>query len=340
MKRIAIIVLLISIFLSGTSYGYVVVLIYHKVGNPKSPSTNVSINRFRKQMKYLKVHHYSVIPLKRLIRLLRHKQSLPQKAVVITFDDGYKSVFNNAFPIIKKYGYPATVFLPTEAIEKHYPAYMTLREIKEMMKYHIDFQSHSYAHAHMAYLKKGETIQEYKAWITQDLKKSISFFKRYLGYKPIAFAFPYGDYNRILIRIAKKLGFECLLTQDIGSVGRYTPLTMIPREPILGKYWATMRHFRWVLSLEPLSLKRRYPPVGIISGKPEFIGATVRDLRRYKNFMVYTTLNGWQKAKIKDNLVYVKHFTIDTPKDRLGIMAINRTTGREAMRLWMVINQH
>ena len=344
MKKI--IILLFITVLFSISYkaeaNNVVVLIYHKIGNPKSPTTNVSIKRFGEQMEYLKAHRYNVIALKKVIDILKHHQDLPEKGVVITIDDGYKSVYKNAFPILKKYHYHFSVFLPTESIQYHYPAYMNLKEIKEMMCYGADFESHSYAHAHMAYPKKGMSMQSYRLWIRKDLEKSILFFENRFGYKPVALAFPYGDYNKILIETARNLGFECLLTQDMGSVDENTPLWLIPREPVLGKYFSTMEHFKKILNLKNLDIKTRYPEMGILNGRHIIIGAKIADINKYKKntFMIYTTVCGWQKAAINKDIVYINtNNCLNKKKVRIGIKAREKNSNRNAMNMWMVINR-
>ncbi len=344
MKKVAIFIF--AAILLSMSYnagaGNVVVLIYHRIGNPKYPTTNVSVKRFREQMKYLKVHHYNVIALKELIYDLKHHHHLRKKGVVITIDDGFKSVYNNAFPILKKYRYPFSVFLPTKSIQHHYPAYMNLKQIREMMQYGADFESHSYAHAHMAYMKKKMSIQSYKLWIRNDLKKSILFFKKTFGYRPVALAFPYGDYNKILIETAKILGFECLLTQDMGSVDENTPLWLIPREPILGTYFSTMKHFKEVLNIKNLDIRKRYPEIGILNGKHRIIGAKIANINKYKRntFMIYTTICGWRKASINKDIVYIYDDNcLNRKKVRIGIKAREKNTNRKAMNMWMVINR-
>ena len=230
----------------------VVVLLYHKFDDKRSPSTSVSLQNFKAQMCFLKKHKYQVIPLKHLVALLANHKPLPPKAVVITIDDGYKTVFSHAFPILKEFGYPFTVFLPTAAIEKKYPDYLTWAEVKQMQKYGADFQDHSYAHYRLGLKPLFMTETEYRKWIRTDLQKSRAIFKKRLGYEPEILAFPYGYYNQILIDEAIKLGYKALLTQDPGVVSEDTPLTLIPREAILGKEWATMEHFRKILERTPI----------------------------------------------------------------------------------------
>ncbi len=335
MKKIFLTILFLFIYTSSQAC---VILIYHKVGDNRTPSTNVSIKRFKEQMAYLKNNNYNVIPLKKLVNILKSKKNLPRKCVVLTFDDGYKSVFINAFPVIKKYHYPITVFLPTEAIEKHYPAYLTFKQIKIMKQYGVDFESHSYAHPRFTSPPKAMSKKEYIDWIKSDLEKSISFFEKYFGYKPFAFAIPYGDYNRTIINVAKSLGFEAILTQDATAMNKYTPLWLLPRQPILGKYWSTMKHFKEILNEGYIALRKRIPNIGVCPKKPAIIGGIVKNIERFKarTFKIYVSQLGWKRAKVKGNLVFIKNKKILTKKvERVGIMAETKG-GRIAKTLWMI----
>ncbi len=333
----AIFIVLLSVSSHSTT-----VLIYHKIGDNRTPSTNVSIIKFKKQMQYLHDEGYKVLSLKTLIQMMKNNITLPRKSVVLTFDDGYKTVFTNAFPVIQKYGYPITVFLPTEAIEKKYPDYMSMKQIKIMMKYGVDFESHSYSHPRMAYKPKNWSYKQYKLWIKRELDKSIRFFERYFGYKPYAFAIPYGEYNKTVINIAKKAGFSAILTQDPGSVSIYTPLYLIPREPILGKNWSTMEHFKTVLKEEYLPLKQRIPDFGVLKNKPTIIGAKLMFPENYQHCGVYVSELGWKKVKIKSNGFVLMHNVkiLKRKKDRIAVTCIDKTTHRVAINFWMIINNN
>lgn len=319
-----------------------VVLLYHKFGDNRTPSTNVSLDAFKAQMLYLKTHHYQVIPLKRLIMALEKKQPLPPKAVVITIDDGYKSVLK-AFPILKEFGYPFTVFLPTEAIERHFPAYISWEEVKLMQKAGVDFQDHSYAHYRLGFMPKGMTENAYRNWIKKDLKKSRFIFKSRLGYEPDYLAFPYGCYNKILIEEALKLGYKALLTQDPGVVSEDTPLSLIPREAIVGKEWATMEHFTQILHRVDLPLLQHRPDIGFLKQNPPFeISGILKYPQRYLpgSFHIYVSEWGWQKAQLdaKTGKVFIRHLPgLKRKVNRIAITAIERRSGKPAVNFWMVI---
>ncbi|WP_051904551.1 polysaccharide deacetylase family protein [Hippea jasoniae] len=337
MKKVLVVTFLI-VFLLSTKLNACVVFIYHKIGDNSTPSTNVSKTLFFKQMAYLKKYNYNIISLKKLFNLLSSKSSLPPKCVVLTFDDGYKSIFTPIKKVIKLYHYPITVFIPTQAIQYRYPAYLTLKQIKELMHLGVDFQSHSFAHPRFTSPPKNLDRTKYLKWIETDLKKSIDFFKNYLGYKPYEFAIPYGDYNKTVIQAAKNVGFKIILTQDATPLGKNTPLYLIPREPILGRYWSAMAHFKEVLNEKYLAVKKRIPDIGKCDRKPKIIGGEILNINRYikNSFYIYTSQTGYIKAKTKGNLVYIKpNFKFRKKLLRVGIKALTKNH-KKAVILWMI----
>jgi len=336
--------IVLCLILQTTFANSAIILLYHKFGDKRSPSTNIDLYIFKEQMLYLKKHHYRVIPLKELVNAIEKHKKLPPKVVAITIDDGYKSVYTHAFPILKEFHYPFTVFIPTEAIKKHYPDYINWKEIKIMQKAGVDFQDHSYAHNTLGFIPNNMTEKEYKKWIEKDLKKSRTIFRHYLGYDPLYLAFPYGYYNKILISEALRLGYKALFTQDPGAVSKDTSLTHIPREPILGKEWATMEHFCYILQRKDLPILERYPDIGFLKKNPPFkIEGKIKYPQRYSpnTFKIYLSEWGWKKATFDRNTkkVFVKApFVLKRKVNRIAIMAKEKD-GKEAINFWMILLQ-
>ena len=140
------------------------VLIYHRFGEDKYPSTNIDTGRFREQLEYLKTHNYNIIPLWKLVDSLHQGSGLPARSVVITIDDGYRSVYEKAWPLLKEYGYPFTVFLYAKATENKHWNYLTWDQVREMKAAGVDFQDHGFAHEHMAFRPPGMNMAGYKDW--------------------------------------------------------------------------------------------------------------------------------------------------------------------------------
>lgn len=316
------------------------VLIYHHFGDDRYPTTNVPLDNFRAQMDYLRAHDYQVITLARLVRILIDGQPLPEKAVVITIDDGYRSIYDRAWPILKEFAYPFTVFLYVEGLEKGYSNYLTWAQVKEMQAAGVDFQDHGYSHARMANPPPGLDDRAYRQWLKGDLVKSGRILQQRLGLRPDYLAVPYGEYSRELLDEAKKLGYEAILSQDPGAVGRETPPLMIPREPILGRDWATLKHFEEILEREDLPINDPAPPPGRLRDNPGFFSARVRHPERYRpdSFGIYVSQYGWLPARLEGDLIKVKNPGRLTRRlNRVILSAWDKVSGRTALRTWLLV---
>jgi len=122
--------LLILITSGRAQYG--TILLYHRFGDDRYPTTSVSLEDFERQMSYLKEEGYRVVPLSRLVDMIR-KGKIPPKTVAITIDDGYGTTMK-AFAVLRKFGYPFTVFLYMEAVGR-YPDFLSVEDLKELMAY-------------------------------------------------------------------------------------------------------------------------------------------------------------------------------------------------------------
>lgn len=321
--------------------GNATILIYHHFDDDRYPTTNVPLKNFQEQMAYLAKNNYTVIPLAELVDMLTEHRSLPEKVTVITIDDGYRTVYSNAWPILKKYGFPFTVFLYVEGMERGYRNYLSWEQIKEMRAAGVDFQDHGFSHHHLADKPTGMNESEYGAWIRNDLAKGANILTVNLGKKPRFLAIPYGEYNRTVIKEAKKVGYDAIFTQDAGSVSNDTDLFMIPREPILGQDWITIKHFENVLKRADLPVSDMEPPIEPLADLtvPRF-GARITYPDRYikDSFGIYVSELGWKKARFEKNFVSIDNTSPLTRKqNRVMISAREKDTGRTAVRFWLLI---
>ena len=123
-----------------------VILLYHHVSNSTPNVTSVSPDTFREHMQYLAEHH-KVLPLKQVIEALQNKQPLPDKTVVITFDDGYGNIYDNAHPILKEFDYPYTIFVNPSLIGS-VDYQLNWQQVKLMATEHASFANHVKQHNH------------------------------------------------------------------------------------------------------------------------------------------------------------------------------------------------
>lgn len=180
------------------------ILMYHKVLPDYMDDLTVSVVQLEQHLQFLQSNGYQVLPLEHLTASISAKAAFPQKAVFITFDDGYQNNLRYAYPILEKYNVPATIFLPTKYIgqtsswDNEADDLMTINQLKSLNPDLISFGLHS--HAHKNY--KTMSIDE----ITADLQKNIHYFlENDLPFVP-AFAYPYGGRpkSRMILRLMKK----------------------------------------------------------------------------------------------------------------------------------------
>ena len=321
----------------------VTVLIYHRFGEDKYPSTNISLDRFIEQLEFLRNNNYQVISLEQLVHSLKGGSKLPDRAVVITIDDGYKSVYTEAWPVLKQYGYPFTVFVYVKATEDKHWNYLTWDQIKEMKAAGVDFQNHGFAHDHMAFKPSEMNMDEYKAWIRADLAVSTRIMSEELKERPRFFAVPYGEYNKTVLDEIRSSGYEAIFLQDPGSVSKDTDPFAIPREPILGNEWATMEHFQMVLERVDLPIIGEVPVVGqLLNRTPELFGAQLLYPDRYipGTLGIYVSELGWEKATFEGDFIKITNTSyLKRRINRVAISGREKESGRTAIRYWMLIGE-
>lgn len=231
---------------------------YHEIAEKSETLDStyaVSVANFEAQMKWLIDDGYHFIKIDDIIDSRKHHKPLPSKAVLITFDDGYQSVYANAFPIIKKYQIPTVIALVgswLQATDKvdfdghliDRSKFLSQKEIQEMVASGlVEVGSHSYF-LHRGVLgnsqgnmepaaitrqwlpdkKVYENDESYQRRIYEDLKTNNDFLKKYIGQKPRVMVWPYGEYNMEVRKIAESLEMPIGLTLDDGSNTSITPL--------------------------------------------------------------------------------------------------------------------
>jgi peptidoglycan/xylan/chitin deacetylase (PgdA/CDA1 family) len=174
------------------------ILTYHCIGYEKNNGLKVPEQQFKQQMKYIKDNGYATITLDELSKFMLENKPIPQKSVVITFDDGYVDNYQYAYPILKEFNLKATVFVISKTIDKR-KGYMTSNQLKELQSNGIDIQSHTLDHEEL-------TTLSYEKQLTT-LKESKKILENLLGKKVNYIAYPYAKYNDNTIKAAKDAGY-------------------------------------------------------------------------------------------------------------------------------------
>ena len=188
------------------------ILMYHMIrqtGDPKEKKYCCHPEAFKRQMAYLKKAGYQVIGLDDLINCIKDGTTLLQKSIAITFDDGFADNYDNAFPVLQEYGFPATMFVVSQLVgrtnewmqEEGFPARKLSgwEELKDMSKNGITIGSHTTTHASLIDVEKKSAMHEIinsKSELEEALGKSIHFF-----------AYPYGLFNEQIEEVVREAGY-------------------------------------------------------------------------------------------------------------------------------------
>lgn len=216
----------------------VVVFGYHRfVKNVKRPDTEITPEAFEAQMQELKNKNISVIPMQDFLAWRRGEKAIPSKSAIITFDDGWKSQYDVAWPILKKFNYPVTLFIYTEGIRPGRFSggeSMSWEHLAEMRDAGIDIQGHTATHSDLRkpydkVAKKKLSPEEYEEWLQKEVAGSKQMIEQKLGVKVNCLAVPYGFHNDHVRDVTIKAGYEALFTVYGQPISIHTPLNSVGR---------------------------------------------------------------------------------------------------------------
>jgi peptidoglycan/xylan/chitin deacetylase (PgdA/CDA1 family) len=187
---------------------FVPILTYHRFDSTAIGETTLSSSTLEEQLKYIKSNGYTVIPLRSLVDYLRGLGPPPPRhSVVITADDGHKSIYTDMLPIVRRYGVPVTLFVYPSAISNASYA-MTWEELKELTATGLfDIQSHTYWHPNFENEKKRLTATEHEELVTAQLMKSREVLQSRLQTRVDLLAWPFGIFNEFLTIKAQQAGY-------------------------------------------------------------------------------------------------------------------------------------
>lgn len=320
----------------------VTIFIYHRFGDDRLPTTNVSVEAFVQQMDYLSTHNYNVISLDKLMKLVEQGVNLPAKTAVITIDDAYQSVYENGWPVLQQYGFPFTIFTYARGVDQGYGDYMTWTQLRELKALGVDIQDHGYGHERLGWKPEGMSNEAYKSWVDNDIQKSKAILTRELGEAPRYFALPYGVYNDVVLAALKQEGYKAVMTQDPGAVSLDTDLFTIPRQPILGNEWATLDFFVKSLDAVDLAVTDYQPPPSILKDSlVKTVQVTVPNPDLYKDgtFGFWISGLGWHQGKLDgQTLSAVINKNLNRPTSRVVVSGRLKENNKLATRTWLLIH--
>jgi peptidoglycan/xylan/chitin deacetylase (PgdA/CDA1 family) len=266
--------------------GQVNLFIYHRFGETRYPSTNISVDLFESHLKHLKQSGIVVTSLSDVVSRIKTGQKLPAKAAVLTVDDGFNSFLSDGMPLLRQYGFPVTLFVNTDSVGSR--GYLSWIELRALVKEGVVIGNHSATHDYLIEQNPDETIEDWRERVKADITRAQAAFLKELNLIPTLFAYPYGEFSGELIDIVQKLGFEAAIAQQSGVVDDTSDLFAIPRFPMGGGY-ATLEQFRSKLSMSRLDAEMLEPVNTVPVNNPPQIKVRLDgvrfDLRRLQGFV-------------------------------------------------------
>jgi peptidoglycan/xylan/chitin deacetylase (PgdA/CDA1 family) len=239
---------------------------YHRFGESTYPSTNITLDQFAAHLEELKRDKYHVMPLPEILAAIREDRPLPDRAIGITIDDAFLSVYVEAWPRLRAAGFPFTLFVATDAIDAGYSDYMSWDQIRELRDAGVVIGSQTASHLHMA--ANGAARNR------ADLDRSNSRFAAELGRQPDLIAYPFGEASIEVQAIAREAGFVMGLGQHSGVVHATADPFYLPRFA-LNEAFGDIDRFRLIANALPIPFSDLTPADPLLTVNPPPFGFTV-----------------------------------------------------------------
>ncbi len=266
-------------------------LMYHRFNENKYPSTNIQMDVFKKQIKIIKNLKYKFYDPKHLDNKFNTPKK--EKEILITIDDAFSSFYEFAWPFLKQEKIPFILFVSTKYIGRN--GYMTWDQIKELEIENTAYiGNHSHAHDYLVNLKNEDFII--------DIDTSSSIFKEKLGYNPIFFSYPFGEYSSDIKEYISK-NFKLSFGQHSGVIDVNKDRYELPRFPINEKY-GDLKRFEFLINLNPLQYKALYPEEKYLinNNPPNFFVEFFDEQKNINNINCFSDEGDqWKKSSIDFN---------------------------------------
>lgn len=258
-----------------------VVVMYHRFGESRHPSTNISLEQFEAHIKELQSGKYRVMGLPEIIDAVRKGKPLPDRTVGLSVDDAFLSLYREAWPRLKKAGLPFTLFIVTEPLDRGSSDYMSWDQIKELAAGGVTIGSQTESHPHMPAVSRQRNLAE--------LERSNRRIKEMLGKRPDLIAYPYGESSLEVQEVAKQSGFIAGFGQHSGVIGSDGNMFDLPRFAMNEDY-GDMGRFRLAVNALPLPVTDVTPADPLVgAANPPAMGftvaGTIKGLGRLSCFM-------------------------------------------------------
>lgn len=222
------------------AHGYqtVPILTYHRFADECESPLCMPTRVFKEQIRHLKHNGYHAITPEDLLAFLEYRRPLPKKSVLITIDDGYRSAYDIAYPVLRENGFTATLFVYTELIDVA-PIALTWNQLLEMKRSGFAIGSHTIYHSDLTQSKEGESKADHAARVEKELFGSKQMIDRKLSQNTWLLAYPYGNYDQNVVAVSRKAGYKLAVSVKRGGNPFFGNALTLKRDQILERDMST-----------------------------------------------------------------------------------------------------
>jgi len=244
-----------------------VVLMYHRFGEDDYPSTNVRLEQIDAHIKTLREGNFTVLPLPDIIAAFESGEALPDRTIAITIDDAFRSIYDVAWPKFRDAGFPFTVFVATDPVDRGHSNYMSWDQIRELHEAGVTIGNHTVTHPHMPDGDMADARRE--------IVRAQERLTEELGTAPELFAYPYGEASREIVDLAVDLGFKAAFGQHSAVAFAEHDRFYLPRFA-LNENFGNADRFDFIINALPLRAMDLTPDDPTLRGdNPPAFGFTV-----------------------------------------------------------------
>ena len=290
----------------------VISLMYHRVGEGKYPSTNVSTEMFKQHLEAIKASGLSYIEPEKFKNQILEGKTFSKRFILLTVDDAFKSFYQNAWPILKENKIPFIIFVNTREISNNHPNYMNWDQIRELRDSGlVTIGGHSWSHEYFVDMKLEE--------VKQDIQKSHDDYKNQLKKVPDLYAHTFGETSSDIIKIIRDFNYKIIFGQHSGVISQNENINYLPRFS-LNENYGKMKRFKNILKSRAFNITSYEPKTVLLNKNNNPSGMKLKFNENVKGINCFDNSGGkWKNTKINFVTNNEIELTFDEPfKKRRG----------------------
>jgi peptidoglycan/xylan/chitin deacetylase (PgdA/CDA1 family) len=320
---------------SATARQDIASLCYHQVEPSPRGKFSMSSEKFRQHLAYLKSRNFKSLNSNELDQILNHGAKPAENSVIITFDDGYRTVYDYALPIMKEFGFTGIVCIYPEFIGAGKA--MSWEQLKHLISEGWSIECHSMSHANLA--KNDLPEAGLSEFLHKEIVRSKEIIERKLHNQVLFMVWPYGCYTQKSIETARQAGYVGAMTVDGGSNYAGMSPWQIKRQVIYAN--DDMNKFLIRLGMRAIKVRQRYPAPGDIIDQLATFSCTLPDLNDYShdNYVLNIKVTGRKTSFSFDKESKTLRASISTPMKPgnyfIDVYLRDRKTGITQQNGWL-----